>query len=138
MSRDDETGAVAAAEYFLTDLYEYTLAAQEVAAWEAMSHPDCIYCSAVVDSVEQEMAHERVTIPGDSRATLVRTERLNPLAFGVMLDVDAEADRLRSQSGTLLDTGEPFRDEYEVVVVRQGSDWKIRGVDFASAISGEQ
>ena len=39
-------GAVAVAEYFLL-LYPYVYATGDLADWNALSHPECIFCASV-------------------------------------------------------------------------------------------
>jgi hypothetical protein len=135
MSRDDEAGAVAAATYFLTELYEYTVSSQDAGPWSALSHPDCIYCESVADSVNAERESNRVTAPGASHATLVHAESKGPLFYGVSIRVEAEADELWARTGDLLSVGEAFGGEYQVIVVRHGSQWLIRAIDIAENVA---
>lgn len=72
MARDDEAGAIAAAEYFLTDLYPYTLSARDAEAWLAMSDPGCEYCASLAKAVETMREADRtVTV---TRPTVTNAE----------------------------------------------------------------
>lgn len=50
IDRDDIEGAKAAAQHFL-ELYPYAYETGDLTAWEAMSHPECIFCASVVENV---------------------------------------------------------------------------------------
>jgi hypothetical protein len=52
MRRDDVAGAEAAAQYFL-QLYPYVYATGELSEWQAMSHPECIFCQSVDEDVTE-------------------------------------------------------------------------------------
>lgn len=45
-SRDDDTGALAAAQYFM-DLYNYVIATGDLTEWKALAAPDCDFCQSV-------------------------------------------------------------------------------------------
>ncbi|MHB1063722.1 MAG: DUF6318 family protein [Georgenia sp.] len=55
MRRDDVAGAEAAAVYF-TELYPYVYATGDLTEWKAMSHPECIFCTSVIDNVGELVA----------------------------------------------------------------------------------
>lgn len=50
MSRVDAAGAQATATYFL-ELYPYVLATGDLTEWDALSHPECIFCASVRQGV---------------------------------------------------------------------------------------
>ncbi|GIG41906.1 hypothetical protein [Cellulomonas phragmiteti] len=52
MATNDEVGAVAAAEYFVVDLYNHVHASLDLTEWRAMSDPECRFCSSVLSDVE--------------------------------------------------------------------------------------
>src|SRR5690554_5942920 len=50
MERDDVEGATAAAEYFL-ELFTYVHLTGDSEQWQAMSHPQYVFCRSVADEV---------------------------------------------------------------------------------------
>ena len=57
MERDDEVGAVAAAEYFM-ELYEYVLKTGDDEAWSLASGDECAFCSGLSDAVSARYADD--------------------------------------------------------------------------------
>jgi len=133
MSRDDEVGAVAAATYFLTELYTYTLTSQDTTAWLAMSHAECLYCKSVVSTVDAERAAEVITTPGSLAVTSNSAEASNPLVYGVKLDISVGRAVQRSRLGVVLGDVQPEEVTMGAVVVWQVDRWIVRGVDVLAA-----
>ena len=130
MTRDDETGAAAAARYFVDDLYRYTESTQETDAWSAMSHESCIFCKSVLDDVAALRAARRVTYPAPVRIASQTVQRLNPLAYTVTIDVRTGPDGLWSTDGTLIDPGSSHGGRMTLVMVNQQRRWLTREVQL--------
>lgn len=130
MSRDDEAGAIAAATYFLTELYPYTVSSQDTVAWVAMSHPDCNFCASAENTIaELQSSGERAVI-APIRATLASWEELDPARFGVFLSVETGPDETWTDDDRLVGVGGVVTGEASIAVVRQGDAWIIRGVEL--------
>lgn len=129
MSRDDETGAIAAATYFLTDLYTYTVTSHDTSGWIGMSHSLCVYCKTVSSAVSAEANEGATTTPGVISVVATRSEAFSALAFGAKLDVHIDRTVKRSQSGEVVGERPASEATMAAVVVRQGNHWLIRGVD---------
>lgn len=55
MDQADVAGAEALARYFL-ELYPYVYATGDLTEWRALSHPECVFCTSVIDNVEAQVA----------------------------------------------------------------------------------
>ena len=129
MSRDDETGAIAAARHFL-DLYRYTESSQDVAAWAAVSHPECVFCRSVMKDVADRKAAGELVTPAAMTVHAVRTSPLGPLAYSVEFDLSTGPDAVSRVDGTLVSEGNQERGRMAAVVVYQQSRWIVREVDL--------
>lgn len=129
MSRDDEAGAVAAATYFLTELYPYTVTQQETSELQAVSHPDCKFCATTVHGVQSEISAGRVTHPGQTTVLSASAHELNPLAFEIQLEIAQAADTVWSTNGTQVGSNQRRELVLAVFVLWQGDHWILRGVD---------
>ncbi len=63
MEQPGADGAAAAATYFMS-LYPYVLATGDLAAWDAMSAPDCDFCNNTRTEVERLRAAEQRNLGG--------------------------------------------------------------------------
>lgn len=132
MARDDETGAIAAAHHFL-NLYVYTEETQKTRAWEAMSHPSCVFCKSVLDDVTARRTSGQITYPAPLLVTGTTVEPINPLAYTVKLEVTTGPDALWSSNGSLLDPGTTEHGRMTLVVVNQRNAWLVREVQLEQA-----
>ena len=130
MARDDETGAIAAADFFLFDLYPYVELTQDTSNWLAMSHPDCVFCKSVADTVASERAAGTVTAVASMRKYSVAAREVNPAMFAVTYDVGTGPDERFTRSGTSLGSTSKVRGTVIVIVVHQSGTWITRGVDL--------
>ena len=135
MSRDDEAGAVAAATYFLTELYTYTLTSQDTTAWLAMSHEECIYCGGVATAVEAERAASVVTVPGILVVRGATAETLNSLTLGVQVEVSVGKATQWSHAGEQIRELPAEAATMGAIVVWHQDRWIVRGVDVLATES---
>ncbi len=133
MSRADEAGARAAATFFVTELYPYTVATHDTRPWLAMSHSLCSYCASIVDSVTAEEGSGTVTTPGTITVIETRVEEASPLTFGVKLEITVDHDVQRSQEGKAVQAFPAQHLRLGTIVVRQGDRWLVRGVEVFSS-----
>jgi hypothetical protein len=129
MSSADEAGAIAAATYFLTDLYSYTITSHDTSNWLEMSHPLCIYCKSITSAVEAERAEGSATTPGAISVVAVHHELLSAASAGVKLDVRVGPAVKRSATGQLLGEAAQGSATMAAVLVWQSGRWLVRGVD---------
>lgn len=129
MSREDETGAVAAARYFL-DLYAYTQSTQDTGPWQAMSHPDCIFCQSVIDDIADRRAAGQIVHPAEPTVHSAEPSTLNPLMYAVALNLTTGPDRVLRTDGTVVSPGKRERGLMTAVMTRRGSQWTVREVSL--------
>ena len=134
MGKDDEAGAVAAVDYFLA-LYAYTESTQDTASWRVISHPDCVFCTSVLDDVATQRAHGRITRAHPMVVTSREVKNLNPLAYEVAVTVTKEPDELWSTSGDLVDAGSDLGGGLDVIVVYQIDQWIVRAVSTSDPVT---
>ncbi len=127
MSRDDEVGAVAAAEYFL-ELYTYTESSQDIGPWSAMSHADCIFCQSVTDNVAVQRASAQVVKSAPMTVTEESISTLSPVAFSVSLTVTKEPEELWTSDGDFISRASDVGGKFLMVVLRNPSEWIVREV----------
>ena len=133
MSRDDEVGAVAAAEYFLGELYPYTVSSQNTLAWRAMSHELCTYCSSIAISVEHEAQVGAMTSPGAVTVINKTVEEANPLEYGARFELTVRRDVQRSAGGDVVSESPRQHVQLGIVLVWRVDHWLVRGVDIFSS-----
>jgi hypothetical protein len=129
MSRGDETGAVAAATYFVTEIYPYTYVSQDTAPLMAVSHEKCIFCASVLAAVAEERAAGRSTRPGAMTLNAVTAELINAIEFQVTIDMSQTVDTVWSSTGDLLGSDGPHQTTLAVFVIWDNHRWVLRGVD---------
>ena len=132
MSRDDQAGAIAAAQFFLSDLYRYTVSAQDPGPWNTVSLDRCKFCASVRDAVATEVANGRVTYPGPITVLKTRVASASPLAYEIDFDVSQGADVTWSTSGTVVKTQPPRTMTIAYMAVWRPEGWRIWGVDTLS------
>jgi hypothetical protein len=129
MSHDDEAGAVAAATYFLTDLYEYTVISHDTSTWLGMSHSLCTYCESISSSVKTEADEGSATTPGRISVVATRSEAFSALAFGASLDIHIGPTIKLSMNGEVIGERSEANATMAAVMVWQDDQWLVRGVD---------
>lgn len=132
MTRDDETGAVAAARYML-DLYAYAEGTHDLAQWKAISHDECVFCRGVADDVAQRQSDGQVTRSGALLITSQEVRELNPLAYSIVMDVTSGPDAIWTTAGRLVDPGRASAGRLTIVVVFHVDRWIIREVQVDAA-----
>ncbi|MFS0699431.1 DUF6318 family protein [Cellulomonas sp. 179-A 4D5 NHS] len=126
-------GAVAAATYFLS-LYPYVHATGDLAAWKAMSHPECGFCASVTEGVSAMHALGNKQTGGvftvrSSQPTEVEAARF----FAVVLDVEQAESVETDERGTVTSTVPGGRYTMTILVIREGDAWLIRASEAKSA-----
>lgn len=119
-------GASAAAVWFVRDLYAYVMETNDLTTWNALSHPECVFCQKTAEVVGTNQADGTVVRMGQAVVDVTRVEELNPLSYSVLVDIaeedSTEVDGQGNQVGTI--TGETG--QMLVVVHRVGPDWQLR------------
>ncbi|MFH5823905.1 DUF6318 family protein [Georgenia sp. AZ-5] len=135
MRRDDVAGAEAAAQYFL-ELYPYVYATGDLAEWEAMSHPECIFCRSVGEQVSDLHAGDGYQVGG--RLDIVRVESRSPGDASEFYAVWIDASELRAErkdtTGNTLEIFEGGPVEFDFAL-SWDSGWFVRGVEARSVVS---
>lgn len=134
MSRDDEVGAVAAAEYFL-ELYTYTESSQDIGPWSAMSHSECIYCASVLGDVAAQASAGHITHSAPMVVTSRTVRKLNPLAYAITLNVTKEPEELWTLNGRFLAKGADLGGGMDLVLAWQGVGWIVREVSTFNPVT---
>jgi hypothetical protein len=134
MSRDDEAGAIAAATYFLTQLYPYTVSSHDTAAWRQMSHPSCSYCSGIVAAIANEEQAGTYTRAGEISVAKTSAQRASLSTYGIRIEFTDDHDTQWGRSGELIRQFPAQRLKLGVVVVRQDDSWVVRGVEVFSSL----
>ncbi|MDO8105750.1 DUF6318 family protein [Isoptericola sp. b441] len=122
-----EKGAQAAAVWFLRDLYRYVLETNDTTEWERLSTDDCEFCSGEVAEARQAVTDGFIyRQDGNVHASVSRVQELNPLAYGVILDVSMPTVHVYASDGEWDSdyTAEPA--QMLLILHREGPDWVMR------------
>ena len=105
MSTMDGNGAAAAAVYFI-ELYGYVLQTGDLTEWNAMSYPDCEFCTSVQTSIPAVYANGGRIEGGDLSAEVLAVQDLDSFIGGYPVDlrVTQQASRVYSADGTVSDS----------------------------------
>lgn len=121
-------GAVDVAEYFLA-LYPYAYATGDLAAWQALSDDECVFCRSVSDGVTamQGMGHRQ--IGGVVTVKAIVGSEIDPqVAYGVDVTAAQSPAQELDASGAVVDVGEAS--EFTLVfAIRWNGAWSVREVD---------
>lgn len=121
-----ETGAQAAAVWFVRDLYSYVVETNDVTDWQALSEPDCEFCRSTIENATAATNEATVQRPSGVTASVTRVETLNPLAYSVLLDYRDGATSVYTSAGEQVATLDPAVGQLLIVVYRVGHDWHLR------------
>jgi len=129
LERTDETGAAAAATYFL-ELYGYVMQTGDVATWDAMSWEQCEFCKSTRDVALAIASRGETFTGGDISALSSSVLPMDELLGGYPVDVSVEqgASKHHAETGELLgeSTGRPG--VVRVDTLPEADGWKILAV----------
>lgn len=135
MAVDDPTGAAATTYYFL-NLYDYMRATGDTAAWEALSSPECEWCTGTMEDVlSLHAAGGWIESPGlDFDITTARVELPDSdhPYYTVRLRVVEPAFQQVSGDGTVQEGAETTLDPFIVAVAYAGGSFEVTGVNYAA------
>ena len=86
MSTMDGDGAAAAAVYFI-ELYGYVLQTGDLTEWNAMSYPDCQFCTSTAQYVQSVYSAGGSFVGGDITAEIVTVHELDDFIGGYPVDL---------------------------------------------------
>ncbi len=122
-----ELGAKAAAVWFLRDLYRYVLETNDTAEWERLSTEDCVYCGATVSIARDNADNGYVgRQEAQTRVSVTRVEELNPLTYGVLIEVAQPEVQVYERDSTWVLAYPPNAGQLLLILNREGSDWLLR------------
>ena len=126
-------GAIAAATYFV-GLYPYAYNTGDLTEWNALSHPECVFCASVVDGVEalhsQGFHNEGAQIlVGDASAV-----ELNPgRSFSVVLRMSQGAATVFDSTGDQIgEPSQPVSSAMTFVLFIDQGRWQVREAEVNS------
>lgn len=129
MATNDEAGAVAAAQYFITDLYDYMFASGDTVEWSTLADDGCNFCNAILTK-SQEMVSAQQLGEADPSA-VVSTEAVTLIEgsrYAVTLVLDQGASRIVDRSGSVVGESPAGRFSVNYAIAWTG-DWSILAVD---------
>lgn len=121
-----ERGAAAAATWFVRDLYTYVVETNDSTRWQALSQPDCVFCTNTTQATQKALTDGTVERLTSVQVTVTRVEELNPLAYAVLMDYSDGGSTVQKLDGEVVDTVEPGRGQLYLVVHLVGPDWQLR------------
>ena len=129
MATNDEAGAVAAAQYFITDLYDYMFASGDVTEWSALSDDGCNFCNSILAKSQEMTASGEVaeadpsTVEATEVVTLAEGSR-----YAVTITLHQGASRTLDRAGAVV--GQSTAGRYSVnFAIMRAADWSILAVD---------
>lgn len=134
MDRQDVEGATAAGEFFL-ELFTYVHLTGDFDGWEAMSHPQCVFCRSVADEVGDLYASGGYA--DGPILSVVESGAMPPDQdyefFSVRIEVDEQASTWFDADGAVLETSEAGRMQIDLALMWTEDGWTVRGVATTSA-----
>lgn len=122
----DVDGAEAAARYVL-DLYIYTLSTQDTEPWQSVSYEGCVFCQGVLDTVAEDRDSGQVFTGGEITILEAETEKLNPSAYGVTLQVKQAPTQKWTLDGAPISAPDSGWAGWALLVMYQeGDSWYLR------------
>lgn len=132
-TRNDDTGALAAAQYFM-DLYAYANATGDLADWKAAGTPDCEFCSGTasdIESIYSQGGHIRGAVFSLTDPQVVgHSETLDVRTVQVMYKADA-GDAVDS-SGAVIRTYQAESGYLLLDLGFTGAGWLLAGAHAKS------
>lgn len=129
MSQVDAVTAEAVAKYFV-QLFPYTFASGDLSEWDALSHPDCVYCASVRSGVEAFLAVGNRSKGGE--VTISDTTSTETVAGQVWLVTFTMTEQPSETVDADENVVEAFPDtktyDSSVVVVYATDGWHVREV----------
>jgi len=130
LSQVDAETAEALAVYFL-QLYPYVFATGDLAEWDAISHPECVYCASVRSGVEEMHAAGQRMEGGHSDLDEVVTTQVSDAMWQVDAVLIERESRTIDASDTVIATAAgPKAYDSTVVLVHENGRWLVRGAEF--------
>jgi hypothetical protein len=123
-------GAIATAEYFL-ELFPYALNTGDINDWDALSHPDCQFCSGLSAEVKRQAAvlqHQEGLATSIATATGIEVDP--GIWFTVELDMTQGKSRIVDAAGAVLQEGPQQRSRVTMIVIRESNRWLVRGAQI--------
>jgi len=121
-----ELGAKAAAVWFLRDLYRYVLETNDTTEWERLSTDDCVYCAGKTEEARKAVADGYVyRQDGDVRASVTHVEEINPLMYGVIVEVASPTVQVYGSDGVWNSEYSTEPAQMLLILHREGPDWRL-------------
>ncbi|MFS0703413.1 DUF6318 family protein [Cellulomonas sp. 179-A 9B4 NHS] len=129
MGTNDEAGAVAAAEYFLSDLYDYMYVSGDTTEWAALAADDCSFCNSVLSDVESMKTANHSDTGSAVEVTASRGAAINRgESYSVWVTAAQSPSQRRDAHGAVVT--EDAGGTYDLFLAVWWIDgWVIRGVD---------
>ncbi|MFI2753939.1 DUF6318 family protein [Cellulomonas sp. P22] len=123
-------GAIAAATYFIS-LYPYVYNTGDLTEWNTLSHPECIFCASVKDSVVEMQARGESQTGAATSVSASQGVEIDPTSYSVELDVTQGPWSVVDSSGVTVREdvqAHPYR--MLLVVVHDEAVWRMRAVQY--------
>ncbi|WP_315093528.1 DUF6318 family protein [uncultured Cellulomonas sp.] len=135
MATPSADGAAAAATYF-TKLHAYAYATTDLAAWKAMSEPDCQFCTNVIDGVNAMVVADESDRTAEMIVSSAFGTEIDPgVSYSATLLVSQAASQRLDRDGNVIRTDEGGDFElYFALAWRDG--WFVREVDTEQLNAG--
>jgi len=129
MSTNDEAGALAAAQYFMGDLYWYMYATGDTAEWDAIADDACVFCDNVLDDVAEMVAADSRDV-GDVPAFDLgySTTITDSARYTATVHATQPPSRRVNGDDTVIEESPGGRYELHFAIAWNG-DWTILAVD---------
>ena len=126
-------GAIAAATYFIS-LYPYVYNTGDLAEWEALSHPECVFCASVAESVADMHSTGETQYGADSAVTSSEAVEIDSAWFSVELGLIQEPWSVVDRSGiTVRENTANYSYRMSLAVIREDGAWRVRAAQATDA-----
>lgn len=127
----DVTGAEATMRYFLL-LYPYAYATGDLTEWTEVSHPECVFCTSVIENVRQQIETGYTSTGGSIDVQSVAVDFVGDGVAGFEVSAVQAESTVQDGSGTVVRTN-PAQALTLMIALEGGADdggWSVRAVDI--------
>ena len=132
MSRNDITGAEAAAEYFLAS-YVFLQASGDTKSWDALSESGCEFCASSRRSARELLDKKQHLVGGAITINTIRTRvAVKDYSYLVMATISQAPLATANEAGDIVsDVSRTVNTPANLVIHWVDGEWRLRGVDFS-------
>lgn len=119
--------------YFLL-LFSYGFQTNDIAAAQALSTPDCVFCSSFLDNVRTQSGRGQKMQGGSVQVLRLGGTEVNPgKFFNIKATIREAPSQTVSIQGAVVESMNEATTDVDMVVLHSDSGWTIRELSYKAA-----